>query len=331
MWSDLIWDPAMAAEVLLGYRLDAFQRVRLKLKWFTPFVIDSSGLDTGKTMVDWVHDQLRMLLIPDQYIGVFYPTGQTGRNTYWLYYESCKSKFLHAHLGTLSSDEDEEGTKATTRASACYMAHYRGGNKVFLPAPSFMKGSSSQSSTRYNVVVLEEWTHVDADAHSVGKKSGIDLQLIGRANRPTYFNKHHPVWGNKIHFSAPAKPRQHASFKRYSDHLKKANGTVRGGRLSGGGSPDNWVFNFSHKDWSNEVCHTGKTFRDQYRDDKNLIEVRTGLANEAEWLGEGLGFWVSSGAGWYTDEAVTNAQAIGRAMGLEPEVMRRVVEILEGK
>jgi hypothetical protein len=321
MWEDLVWDPVMGAEILLGYKFDAFQRVRLRIKWFCPFVIDSSGYGTGKTVTDWAHDQLRAMLIPDQVFGVFYPTGETGRNSYWTYYDACQSKYLHAHLGGRTTDEDDAGSKATTRGSACYKARFKNGSEIRLPSPNFMKGSSSQASQDYNVVILEEWTHVDADAVEAGKVSGIDKQLIGRARRPNW-NKNHPIWGNKIHFSAPAKPRQHHAYKRYAAHERRANGTLRGEHLVGGGNPDNFVLAFSHKDWSGETCVTGKTFRDQYRDDKNLAEVRTGLSNDAEWLGEGFGIWSSSGSGWYTDDDITNAQAMGRAMGLQPLLVR---------
>ncbi|MHB9007635.1 MAG: hypothetical protein ACYDC1_11955 [Limisphaerales bacterium] len=320
MWEDLIWRPDMAAKVLLGYELDLFQSARLKIKWFTPFVIDSSGLDTGKTIVDWIHDVLRCMLIPDQLVGVFFPTGETGRNSYWTYFQSCRSPILQAHLGGLSDSEDEDG-KAVTKGSACFKARFRNGSSVYLPAPSFMKGASSQASARYNMVVVEEWTHVDAEATGAGKRSGIDLQLVGRANRPCW-NQHHPVWGNKLHFSAPAKTRNHPAFRRWWDYNKEANGVLRDGCLVGGCSPDTFVFSFSHKDWSNRRCHTGKSFREEYRHDRNMAKVKSGLANDAEWLGEGLGIWTSSGSGWYADEAITNAQAVGRATGLVPVISR---------
>lgn len=45
------FDPVMAARVLLGVQLDVFQRVRLRFYWFFPECMDSSGVGTGKTVV----------------------------------------------------------------------------------------------------------------------------------------------------------------------------------------------------------------------------------------------------------------------------------------
>lgn len=48
------FDPVMAAHVIMGARLDTFQKARLRFFWFTPETIDSSGVGTGKTIVDFV-------------------------------------------------------------------------------------------------------------------------------------------------------------------------------------------------------------------------------------------------------------------------------------
>ena len=48
------FDPVMAAHVVMGARLDTFQKARLRFFWFTPETIDSSGVGTGKTIVDFV-------------------------------------------------------------------------------------------------------------------------------------------------------------------------------------------------------------------------------------------------------------------------------------
>ena len=329
MWEDLIWDPVMACKVLLGYDLDVFQRCRLRCYWFFPMLIDSSGYSSGKTLVTWIYCQLRALLIQDQHIGVFYPTGEVGRNSFWNYYTECQSKIFHAQLGRLADDEDIAGQqKKMSRGAACYKAFYLSGSKVLLPAPGFARGAQTQASMRYNVVHLEEWTHVDANAAKARTISGIDRQIIGRATRPQgCFNKHHPVWANHIHFSAPAKPQQHPAWKRYYTMLKAANGIRKGSRVFGGGDPTRAVVSWSYKDWSrNRKCPTGRTWADQFADRNNVLEMRRQYHNDAEFLGEALGIWALSGSGWYSSEAMAQAQALGADLNLKPVLSRAMDE-----
>lgn len=322
-WRRFLIDPVMAAKVLLGFEFDIFQQARLRLTWWTPFTIDSSGYSTGKTLCTWVHYALRAMLIPNQHIAVFYPTGETGRNSFWNYFDECQSDLFYSQLGRLASDEDEEGGQKMSRASACFKAYFLNGSRILLPAPGFARGAQSQASMRYNVVHLEEWTHVDADAIGNKKISGIDKQIIGRATRTLgCWNPRHPLWTNHIHFSAPAKPRQHPAWRRFRAALKAAEGIRNGTRVIGGGDPAQAVTSFCYKDWSRHKCHTGRSWREEYGHDDNVAQMRRNLANDAEFLGEVLGIWSVSGSGWYSGEALLVCVSLGRQHGLKPILSR---------
>src|SRR5690348_9302758 len=65
MMEDFLCDPVLAAKVILGLDLDAFQRCRLRYMWWIPELIDCSGFSSGKTIVDWAYIQLRCILIPE--------------------------------------------------------------------------------------------------------------------------------------------------------------------------------------------------------------------------------------------------------------------------
>ena len=194
MWEEFLCDPVLAAWVIFRIKLDAFQACRLRYLWWTQSVMDSSGVSSGKTIVEWMFVNLRAILIPDQESAVYYPVFETLKNSFWEYYAKVRAPIFRAQLGKPQlEDGEEEGGDGTVHGAACYKAYFRNGNKVLGPAPSFMKDAVTQASLRVNTLVIEEWTHIDAAS------DGIDKQLIDRTTRPSW-NQYHPIWGNHIVF-----------------------------------------------------------------------------------------------------------------------------------
>src|SRR6266403_18731 len=54
MIDDMVCKPDFMASFMLGLRLDAFQTARLKIFWFTPRVMDSSGFSSAKSIGLWI-------------------------------------------------------------------------------------------------------------------------------------------------------------------------------------------------------------------------------------------------------------------------------------
>lgn len=303
MADDFLCDPVLGAHCFFGFKLDAFQRARLRLMWWVPELIDSSGFSSGKTVVDWAYVNLRCILLPDHHAGVYYPTFETMKNTFFGYYRSVYTPIFKAQLGRL--DDRNESDKV--QGAACFKAFYRSGGQVLMPAPSFMKQAATQASLRLNTLLVEEWTHIDAAS------DGINAQLIGRVTRESW-NQHHPVWGNHITFTAPAKSQMHPAYQRYYGTLRAAQS----------GNPKFGVCSFSYKDYSAEIpSNSGKSFRDRFRVQGTIDSLRAKFrADRAGWLGEGLGFWARSGTGWFTEEAIMTCVELGRRRQVLPILSR---------
>ena len=62
---------------------DGFQACRLRLLWWTPNVIDSSGFGTGKSLGIWVFFNLRAMIIGDQHLCIYYQTFQSAKDIFW--------------------------------------------------------------------------------------------------------------------------------------------------------------------------------------------------------------------------------------------------------
>jgi hypothetical protein len=198
-------------------------------------------------------------------------------------------------------ERGEDDGDGQVQGAGCYKAFYRNGNKLLLPAPSFMKKAATQASMRFNVVLIEEWTHIDAGS------TGIDDQLLGRCTRPCW-NQHHPVWGNHILLTAPAKTRMHPAARRYGAFERRVKS----------GDPTTATISYCYKDASEKYCEAlGKTFIDHIRNDQ-VITLKKDQTNKAEWVGEGLGIWKRSGLGWFNEAALLQCVENGWNRGVRP-------------
>lgn len=300
-----MFDPVMAAYVLLGAEYDDFQKARMRAYWFFLEKEDHSGNSTGKTKVIFDYAQLRVMLIPDQWALVYYPTFQTGKDTFWEYYRTTQSRIFRAHLGDLEESDDQSDGR--THGASCYTCRYRNGNKLEMPAPGLLKkeGGQGQVSRRCNTLIIEEYTAIDAAGNA------IDNQLKNRNQRPSY-NQFHPIWGNHTLYSAPAETQSHPSFQRHDDLWK---------RWHNHGDPRVQTFGYSFKDWSNRRCATGKSYKDQFWIHAVMDSAKS-KSDRATFMGKGLGIWGLSGEGWFTEQMIQRAEREGKSAGLLPMISK---------
>lgn len=301
MVEDFLFDPVLAARVLLGYDLDVFQRVRLKIYWFVPNVVDSSGYSSGKTICNFIFCNLRALLLPNHVVGVYYPRFEQGKKTFWEYFYQCKHPLFRAQLGNEDRGKQEKGNEA----AACFTQYYQNGNRLLLPAPDWDKKSPAMASMRYNTGLLDEYTQVDD--REKGRET-VDEQFMGRMTAESY-NQNHPVWANHVLFTAPARTRNHASWQRAREFIAKAEQ----------GDPDFAHISFNFKDYSELRSNNGRSYRDRFRVEKNIALRRTKM-DHAAVLGDIYGIWANSGKGWYGRESLDRCVELGRVAGLRPEL-----------
>jgi len=315
MWEDFLSDPVLAAWVLFRVKLDAFQAARLRYYWWVQVVMDSSGVGSGKTIVDFLFLNLRCILLPDQHAAIYYPTFGTGKNEFWNYFAdyaiSGKAPIFTAQLGNplkLDANDVVDGD-GTTHGPDCYKAFYRNGNRLLMPAPSFAKDAVTQASLSLNVLVIEEWPQIDASS------DGINKQLIDRCRRASW-NQFHPIWGNHIVYSGHAQSRMHPSATRFNQHQREVER----------GDPNFANISFCYKDYSDLLTNDGRTTFRQMRRNEMAINTKRKSSSKAEWLGQGFGIWGANGTGWFTEESILACVASGRARGLLPVLSRQQYE-----
>ena len=162
MMEEFIIDPVMGAKVLLGYDLDVFQRARLKYYWWTPYCIDSSGISTGKTVVDWLYVVLRSMLIHDHVTLVYYQTFQAMKDNFWPLFNRCGSQIYRAHCGRFTDDgeENKRDARDSAKEPSCYKVFFKNQSQILCPAPAFLQKAKGQAGRRTNDLLIDEWTKI---------------------------------------------------------------------------------------------------------------------------------------------------------------------------
>jgi hypothetical protein len=314
---DCICDPVFAAEFFFREKLDEFQKCRLKICWWTPRFMDSSGFSSAKTRSLWILSNLRCLLIGDHVGGVYYQVFATGQKTYWAYFNevASRSAWFRYNIGKpriigLDGKSDEEG-KAALKGPSCWTCDYRNGSQIMMPAAGFLQDAKTQAGIRLNDLWIDEWTKIMA-----GGSDGIDGQLVGRVTRHC-FNKEHPFWCNHMGFLATAEDTMHPAYSRFKTFDEEANQK---------GNPDYYVFSFSYKDYSDLPTRNGQSFKQVHREDKTLRDMRKNKS-AGGFRQEGLGLWSVSGSGLYTGDMVARAYANGKERSVDPMVSRHEEKI----
>lgn len=306
MICDFLINPVLGIRVLFGYDLDAYQRVRAKTIWWTPRVMDSSGFSSLKTQVAWMIFNLRCLLFPGHVVGVYYPSFDASKRNYVPMFTkvAAQSEIYRAQVGRqrvigVDGKTDQEA-KALHKGPSCYVFDYKNGSQQAIPAPGFLQDAKTQAGTRFHDLVVDEWTKILAMKSNDGSgESGIEKQLVGRTTLESW-NKNHPIYRNHHLFLATAEDTMHPAHRKYHAFMKE----IRAG------NPDYAHISFSMKDLSDLPCRGGATFRERFREDMTLKDMKQNKTR-AGFLQEALGIWSKNGRGWYTPDTIQKCFQLG--------------------
>lgn len=297
---DAIYDPVGPCQYIFNEELDYFERVRLKICWHTPRVMDSSGFSSVKTRGMWRISVLRAIILWDHVSAVYYQNFPNGQLVYWKHFNevAARAPIFRAQMGRqrivgLDGATGEEA-KAVGKGPSCWQCDFKNGSKVMMPAPGFFTDAKTQAGLRFNDLYIDEWTKIVATG-----TTGIDDQLIGRTTRHS-FNQNHPLFCNHHLFLATAEDVSHpgyARFKSYEDEQKR-------------GNPDYYVFSMSYKDYSDKPFDSQVTHKEKFRVDKVINDLRKGKSR-AGFLQEAFGIWSRNGRGWYVNEMMNQGYKLG--------------------
>lgn len=304
MIEDLLFNPAMAAKIFFDISLDAFQSAALKIQWLSYDTEDHSGHGSSKTLRAWILANLSCILFPNCVVGVVYQNAQSGRDNFWKYYSDTRymTPLFRAQMGRF--DKGSHKGRATAKEPGNWKLFFKDGSRVEMPAPGHTGDAEKLGSWEVNRMVIDESNKI----RRMG--SGIENQLLNRVRLQTP-NPNHPVWQNKIWRFGTAETADHPAFPIHQVRIKD----------EARGDPTLYSFGFCYKDWSNIICPTGKSFRDQIPN-WTTIKASNREMTKARRMAEAFGIYALASEGWYGAEGLEAAEEAGRKRMLEPILSR---------
>lgn len=212
MVEDMIFDPILAAKVLLDIEIPPHQQLRLLWMWSTFFTIDDSGFSTGKTFTNAIVMSLRSVLMPGRVSGVLAGTFRQGKLTF-----QHVERWSHTSKIFRSCFQKQRGKPRILHSSEGFEAHFRGMARIRVLPPNFDQDSESLRGERWNDGYFDEWT-------KYGSLSAITKTLIGRVTMNNEFNDQCPVRQNHAHFtSTPGYTHEpcYAMVERVDEHMAR--------------------------------------------------------------------------------------------------------------
>lgn len=278
---NMIADPVMAAKVLMGVDYDVFQRARMRTWWFTPTVMDHSGVSTGKSEMAFVWVFLRLMLLPlaslnkPRIVSVYYQAQGTAEEVFLPKIEDYvkRSRIFENQI------KIQHGRKFYKELKNVIRIEMRDGGWCELPAGDFMKDSANQASKRVNDTLIDEGAMMD----QMGK--GLNKQILQRNTREN-MNPYHPVHCNHTVFLGHAEDPKHPYYQRYVNirrHIRRR------------GSQDHALLTSSYRDFrgvyrERYAIDTARKAREQYLTD--LDEAEHAQVYEGLWKHGSRGLYV---------------------------------------
>jgi hypothetical protein len=199
MVEDMLFDPILAAKVILKVRLPPHEELRLLWMWTTPYSNDDSGFSTGKSWTFALVAALRSILIPERVSGVLSKTFAQGKLIFanfdrW-YNTSPIFRGCIKHYGN---------KPRLVHGQDAWVAYFRGGSTVRVLPPNFMQDAERLRSERWHDGYFDEWT-------TYGNFKAFNTTIIGRVVNVNKY-KDCPVRMNHVHMASTPASEDHPAY-----------------------------------------------------------------------------------------------------------------------
>jgi hypothetical protein len=197
MIDDCIRDPVLGAEVILGFKdIPPPQALRLRGMWQSKFMIDSSGLGSGKSTCIAIVAALRMLLIEDRTAGIISYTFRQGKQIF----ENNFDRWIETSpifRNEIRKNRVQE--PMSTHGTDYWQLTARNGNVIRVVPPSFMTNSDRVAGESWTDGYFDEWTRYQ-------NYDALDQVLVPRVRKPIseMYDVKDPIFTHHIYFGGTA-------------------------------------------------------------------------------------------------------------------------------
>lgn len=201
MVEDMLFDPLLAAKVLLGLKkIPPHEELRILAMWTTYCTLDDSGFSTGKSFTYAIVAALRSILIPGRIGGILSGTYRQGQLIFQNFDRWCGTSKIFRNCIKVSN-----GKLRLVHGASAWEAHFRGGSQVRVLPPNFLQDSERLRSERWNDGYFDEWT-------TFGNFKAFTSTIIGRVTANNEYGDC-PVRQNHIHLASTPNFKHHPSYR----------------------------------------------------------------------------------------------------------------------
>lgn len=191
MAEELMLDPILAAQVILGLRIPPHQAIRIMLMWVSHYFQDDSGFSMGKSTTAAIVAALRSILFENRKSLIVSGTFRQSQLVFQNFdrWHKNKKSFFHHCVDTRNN------IPRISHGTSVWEIYFKGGSSVRALPPNFSEDSTGLRSERGHDGYFDEWTKFEISAYT--------KTLIGRI---TEVNDHQdcPIRQNHIAaFSTP--------------------------------------------------------------------------------------------------------------------------------
>lgn len=186
MIEDMLFDPVLAAKVLLDVDIPPHQELRLLTMWTNHFSMDDSGFSTGKSFTAAVCMALRSMLIPNRISGVLSGTFRQGKLIF-----SYFDKWYRNSKIFRSTIKHQGGKPKITHGQEVHEIFFKGGSTCRVLPPNLLQDSQRLRSERWHDGYFDEWT-------TYGNYKTLTSTMFGRVTAVGSGFDSCPVRGNHI-------------------------------------------------------------------------------------------------------------------------------------
>lgn len=200
MVEDMLFNPILAARVLLDVNLPPHQELRVLMMWGTHFTLDDSGFSTGKSFTYAVVSALRALLLAGRIGGILSGTFRQGKLIFAHFDKwAARSKIFRNCIKIAG------GKARLVHGQDAWEAHFRGTSTIRVLPPNFLQDSERLRSEKWNDGYFDEWT-------TFGNFRAFTQTIIGRVTAANPYPDCQ-VRQNHIHLSSTPTFVHHPSYR----------------------------------------------------------------------------------------------------------------------
>lgn len=200
MVEDLLFDPVLAAKVILNIDVPPHQELRLLMMWVHGMTIDDSGFSSGKTHTAAMVISLRSVLMRDRVSGVISKSYRQGK-----FILDAIDGWQRNNKLFRNTIQTYNGRPRIVRDTEVHRIHWRGGSELRVLPPGWIKNAEGLRGERWNDGYADEWNTYDNITASF-------ITLTGRVTKKNdYFDC--PVKQNHFHLFSTPGYKHDASYK----------------------------------------------------------------------------------------------------------------------